>query len=95
MSWHASDIEDQNQRDKMIEVRDYKKRPEDIYNKIRRCSSNRELVANTNKAIENINNAIDTLMTNINIIDCNESAWALECNTTDELLTKRLSALVL
>jgi hypothetical protein len=89
MSRQARDIEDQNQHERMAEVRSYKRRTEDISNKIRRCSSNKELVANTNKAIENINNAIDTLMTNINIIDCNESAWALQCNTTDELFNKK------
>jgi hypothetical protein len=86
---HEKYSESQNQQDKMAEVRSYKGRTEDTSNKIRRCSRNRELVANTNKAIENINNAIDTLMTNIDSIN-NESAWALEYNTTDELFDQRI-----
>jgi hypothetical protein len=82
------DQERQNQRDKMIDARSYKGLPESIDNKIRRFSRDSALVEETNKAIKEINNAIDTLMTNINIIDRNESAWALQCSTTDELFQK-------
>jgi hypothetical protein len=89
MSRQARDIEDQNQHERMAEVRSYKRRTEDISNKIRRCSSNKQLVKHTNQAIQNINNAIDTLMTNIDSIN-NESAWALEYNTTDELFDQRI-----
>ncbi|PKG93159.1 hypothetical protein [Paraglaciecola sp. MB-3u-78] len=89
MSRQARDIEDQNQHERMAEVRSYKRRPEDISNKIRRCSRDKQLVKHTNQAIENINNAIDTLMTNIDSIN-NESAWALEYNTTDELFDQRI-----
>ena len=81
----AREQEFRNESEKMTGARSFKGNTESLDNKIRRCSRDLNLVKSTKKALGVINEAIDLLMKNINIVDQNESAWALQHNTADEL----------
>ncbi|GAA6203877.1 hypothetical protein [Thalassotalea sp. SU-HH00458] len=84
--------EKQAKREKMAEIRKYKKPTESLVNKKKRCSENTALVEETEREISNINEAVDTILHSIGKLN-KEEAWSIGCDNTKQLFTERLHLL--
>ena len=74
------------EREKMAEVRRFKRPPESLGNKKKRYSEDTELMKKTKREINNINNAVDTILISMCELNDNKYALSLGCDNAEQLL---------
>jgi hypothetical protein len=78
-------------RETMAEVRSCRRSTESLEHKKKRCSENKVLVKKSKREINNINDAVDTILSSIREIKDNKYAWSLGCDNTEQLLKEHIN----